>query len=70
MDGQVQSHKFHELILFITQHLREIPAPILFMIYCSDGGAISVQVSVDYGSNCRKLGKHIHGIFICILNKS
>merc|ERR1719494_781365 len=66
VNDEVQPHQLCELLIVVSQHVRQVCAPIQFSI---DGShlPISEHIPVDQRSDNWKFGQQIHRIFICIL---
>lgn len=70
MDRKIQSHKFNELWVIISQHLGEVVTPVLRRVNGSNTASVLERVAVNRRSNDWKFGNQIHAVLVYILTET
>lgn len=66
VDGELQAHKIHELLVFLADQSAVVGGPIQSRIYVSGEALFGLLLLVeDDGSHCRQFGYEVDGIFEC-----
>ena len=63
VDGQVQAHQLLELLVFITQHMRKVGAPVQVALGLNVLTSF-VFPTVNIGSYLRQARNQVHYIFV------
>ena len=50
----------------LTQHVGEVPAPILFLIDGANRGSVAVKIAIDDGGDGRKFRDEVHRVLVCV----